>query len=63
MSRSRSWCSTARGSSPGGPVVSRLLILGGTADARALAARVRARWPAMRVITSLAGRTAAPRLP
>ena len=44
-------------------MVSRLLILGGTADARALAARVRAHWPAMRVVTSLAGRTAAPRLP
>jgi precorrin-6A/cobalt-precorrin-6A reductase len=44
-------------------VVSTLLILGGTADARALAAGVRARWPGMRVITSLAGRTAAPSLP
>lgn len=54
---------TVRGNSPGGPVVSTLLILGGTADARALAARVRARWPGMRVITSLAGRTAAPSLP
>lgn len=40
-----------------------LLILGGTADARALAAAVQARWPDMRVITSLAGRTATPRLP
>lgn len=44
-------------------MVSTLLILGGTADARALAACVRARWPAMRVVTSLAGRTTAPNLP
>ncbi|MEP2803805.1 MAG: cobalt-precorrin-6A reductase [Alphaproteobacteria bacterium] len=44
-------------------MASTLLILGGTADARALAAAVQARWPDMRVITSLAGRTAAPRLP
>jgi len=44
-------------------VASTLLILGGTADARALAAAVRARWPDMRIITSLAGRTTAPRLP
>jgi precorrin-6A/cobalt-precorrin-6A reductase len=44
-------------------VVSTLLILGGTVDARALAAAVLARWPDRRVITSLAGRTAAPRLP
>ncbi|MEQ9555173.1 MAG: cobalt-precorrin-6A reductase [Rhodospirillales bacterium] len=44
-------------------MASTLLILGGTADARALAAAVRARWPDMRIITSLAGRTAAPRLP
>lgn len=44
-------------------MVSTLLILGGTADARALAARVRVRWPGMRVVTSLAGRTAAPSLP
>ncbi len=48
---------------PGALVVSTLLILGGTADARTLAAAVQARWPDMRVITSLAGRTAAPRLP
>jgi len=44
-------------------VVSTLLILGGTADARALAAGVRNKWPDMRVITSLAGRTAVPSLP
>ncbi len=44
-------------------MVSTLLILGGTADARALAAAVLARWPDRRVITSLAGRTAAPNLP
>ena len=48
---------------PGAPVVSRLLILGGTADARALAAAVQVRWPDIRIITSLAGRTATPRLP
>lgn len=44
-------------------MVSTLLILGGTADARALAAEVRNRWPDRRVVTSLAGRTAAPSLP
>lgn len=44
-------------------MVSTLLILGGTADARALAAGVRARLPGTRVVTSLAGRTAAPSLP
>lgn len=44
-------------------MASTLLILGGTADARALAAAVRERWPDMRVITSLAGRTATPHLP
>lgn len=44
-------------------MVNTLLILGGTADARGLAAGVRARWPGMRVITSLAGRTAAPSQP
>lgn len=44
-------------------MVNTLLILGGTADARALAAGVRARRPAIRVVTSLAGRTAAPSLP
>ncbi len=44
-------------------MVSTLLILGGTADARILAAAVQARWPDMRIITSLAGRTATPRLP
>ncbi|MCF3628234.1 cobalt-precorrin-6A reductase [Thalassospiraceae bacterium LMO-SO8] len=44
-------------------MVSTLLILGGTADARALAAAVLARWPDRRVITSLAGRTVAPNLP
>lgn len=47
----------------GGPVVSTLLIMGGTADARALAAATLDRLPGMRVITSLAGRTAVPRKP
>jgi precorrin-6A/cobalt-precorrin-6A reductase len=40
-----------------------VLILGGTADARALADDLVARHPAIRVVTSLAGRTAAPRRP
>lgn len=40
-----------------------LLILGGTADARDLAGHAVARWPDVRVITSLAGRTRLPRLP
>lgn len=54
---------TARDNWWAGPVVSTLLIMGGTADARALAAAVLARRPKMRVITSLAGRTAVPRKP
>ena len=44
-------------------MIETLLILGGTADARALADAVLDRWPEMRVITSLAGRTASPRTP
>lgn len=40
-----------------------VLILGGTSDARALAAAILDRWPDRRVITSLAGRTAAPLKP
>ena len=40
-----------------------LLILGGTAEARALAAAATARFPDIRVISSLAGRTIAPRMP
>ncbi|MAO57191.1 MAG: cobalt-precorrin-6A reductase [Rhodospirillaceae bacterium] len=40
-----------------------VLILGGTADARALAAAILDRWPDRRVITSLAGRTASPLKP
>jgi len=44
-------------------VVRTLLILGGTADARALAAAVRRALPDVRVVTSLAGRTASPRMP
>ena len=44
------------------PDSSRILILGGTAEARALADAL-ARRPGLRVVTSLAGRTAAPRLP
>jgi len=38
----------------------RVLILGGTAEAAALAATLTARCPALRVVTSLAGRTEAP---
>ena len=40
----------------------RVLILGGTAEARALAALL-ADWPAIAVVSSLAGRVADPRLP
>lgn len=40
-----------------------LLILGGTAEARALADAAVARWPDLRVVTALAGRTADPRRP
>lgn len=40
-----------------------VLILGGTADARALATAILDRWPDRRVITSLAGRTAKPAKP
>ena len=45
-------------------VPERLLILGGTAEGRALAAAAEARFgPALRVISALAGRTRAPRRP
>ncbi len=44
------------------PGSSRILILGGTGEARALADAL-ARRPGMTVVTSLAGRTVAPRLP
>jgi len=46
----------------GRAAVRRVLILGGTAEARELAAEV-AGHPALEVISSLAGRTTAPRLP
>src|SRR5688500_16823035 len=42
--------------------VTRLLILGGTAEARALAGEVVA-WPRLRLVSSLAGRVRDPRLP
>jgi precorrin-6A/cobalt-precorrin-6A reductase len=40
-----------------------VLVLGGTAEARELADAAAARWPRLRVTTSLAGRVARPRLP
>lgn len=40
-----------------------LLILGGTAEARALANAVTVRWPGLRVVTALAGRTENPLRP
>ena len=47
-----------------GPAPERLLILGGTAEGRALAAAVEARFaPSLTVISALAGRTRAPILP
>lgn len=45
------------------PVPETLLILGGTAEARALADAAVARWPGLRVITALAGRTETPLRP
>jgi len=38
----------------------RVLVLGGTTEAAALAEALTAHWPALRVVTSLAGRTEAP---
>lgn len=40
-----------------------ILLLGGTAEANLLAKRIAERWPSLRLITSLAGRTATPILP
>ncbi len=40
-----------------------VLILGGTAEARQLADAAQARWPNLRIVTSLAGRTVDPRRP
>src|SRR5579863_3257011 len=59
-SRSSSWIAMERSSAV--PDSERILILGGTGEARALADALAQR-PGIQVITSLAGRTVAPRLP